>query len=89
MTPKPLTPDLSEALRAAGDEPLPVIDETTKHVYVVVDRDVHQRAMEALRQREDLAAIQAGIDDMEAGRFSPVDEAFDRIEEKLRSRDSQ
>ena len=89
MNPKPLTPEQTEALHAAGDEPLPVIDLTNQQIYVVVDRDVHRRAMEALRQREDIAAIQAGIDDMEAGRHSPVDESFARIKEKLLARERQ
>jgi predicted transcriptional regulator len=49
-----------------------VEDERTHRVYVVVDQDTHRRAMEALTEREDMAAIQAGIDDMEAGRHRPL-----------------
>lgn len=87
MTPKPLSSDLAEALHAAGDEPLPVIDLSSKNVYFLVDEQTHRKAMAALRQREDIAAIQTGIDDMEAGRISPVNESFDRIEKQLQSRD--
>lgn len=88
MIPK-LTPELSDALRTVGDQPLAVIDPSTNQVYVLVDQSQHQRAIEALRKQEDLQAIKMGIADMEAGRVSPVDEAFDRIEKKLRARPQQ
>ncbi len=39
--------------------------------------------MESLRQQEDLAAIQTGADDMEAGRVVPFDEIDARIRNKL------
>ncbi|MEM6692742.1 MAG: hypothetical protein AAF664_25160 [Planctomycetota bacterium] len=77
MTAK-LTPEQASALHAAGDM-LPVLDESTNHVYVVVDLDVHERAMKALREREDLDAIKEGVRQMEAGEGQPLDEAFAEI----------
>jgi len=68
MNPKPITPDQSAALQAAGDQPLSLIDEATQHVYVVVDIDVHEQAMKALRLQQNVNAIREGVADMEAGR---------------------
>ncbi|MDB4614172.1 hypothetical protein OAH18_00640 [bacterium] len=48
--------------------------EGTEKVFVIVDVDVMQRMQEALAVT-DHAAIQAGIDDMEAGRMMTLDEA--------------
>jgi len=56
MNPKPLSQDLTDALHAAGGEPLPVIDPSNQHVYLVVDRKIHQQAMRALRHQEMSAA---------------------------------
>jgi predicted transcriptional regulator len=39
--------------------------------------------MQALRQQEDLAAIQAGIEDLEAGRFVTLEAADADIRGKL------
>jgi len=39
--------------------------------------------MEALRQQDDLVAIQAGIDDMEAGRIVPLEQADAEIRKDL------
>ncbi|MBI1899864.1 MAG: type II toxin-antitoxin system ParD family antitoxin [Planctomycetia bacterium] len=44
------------------------------------EEDVLRRALVALRERrEDLAAIQEGIDDLEAGRVRPIEEVVDEI----------
>ena len=75
MTPKPISQDLSDALRAAGEEPLPVIDPSNKQVYVVVDRAIHQRAMEALRRQESVEAIRQGVASMEAGNGMSLQES--------------
>ena len=58
-------------------------DEQTRDVYFVVDEETHRRAMRALREQEDLIAIQAGIDDMEAGRVTSVAEADDLMRDRL------
>ena len=81
MTPKPLTPDQTEALHAAGDQPLPVVDLTTNLVYLLVDRETHLEAMEALAQHKDAESIQRGIADMEAGRYQSADDAFAKLRE--------
>ena len=74
-----MTPKLSEDQRRALSErpcgPVQVEDDQTHKFYVLVDLQLHERAMEALRQQDDLAAIQAGIDDMEAGRIVTLEEA--------------
>lgn len=82
MTPK-LTEDQRRALREHPEGPVPVEDEQSKRVYVIVDRQVHQQAMQALRDQENLAAIQAGIEDMEAGRVVPLEEVDARIRQRL------
>ncbi len=85
-TPK-LTNEQLQALHAAGDE-LQILDPSTNKVYVVVEQSVHQKAKAALehQQQDDMVAIQHGIDDINAGRTKPSEEAHDRIREKLVSR---
>jgi hypothetical protein len=87
MTPK-LPQELTDALHAAGDKPLSVIDPTTNHVYMVVDPSSPE-AVAALQEQSDLAAIQRGIADMEAGRHHPVEEVFDDLKQNLRERSGQ
>ena len=48
------------------------------------EEDVLRDAMRALKSRdEEMAAIQAGIDDMEAGRFRPFEEVDTEIRRRL------
>jgi predicted transcriptional regulator len=61
-----------------------VCDEQTQRVYVLVEGELHRRALDALRQQEDIAAIQDGIDDMEAGRVVPLEEADRLLRDELR-----
>ena len=82
MTPK-LSDEQRLTIQAKDGQPVPVEDEQTHRIYVIVDSETHQRAMQALQRQEDLAAIQEGIDDMEAGRGMPAEEADRRIREKL------
>ena len=82
MTPK-LSEDQREALRARSGGPVPVEDDQTHKLYVIVDQDLHARAMRALQAQEDVAAIQAGIQDMEAGRFIPLEDADADIRKAL------
>jgi predicted transcriptional regulator len=79
-----LTIEQSEALHQSGDS-LPMVDPKTERIYLLVDQSVHQQAMEALqRQRDDdMAAIQQGIDDMEAGRVMTLEESKARTEAAL------
>lgn len=85
-----LTPEQADALHEHGEE-LRVVDPTTDKVYVIVDPTVLQRARALLehQQAEDLAAIQAGIEDTEAGRTIPISEAHAQIRDDLRSKYGQ
>ncbi len=79
------SPSLSDEQRRALDqqpEGIEVEDDQTQKVYLT-DVDLHRRAMQALQRQDDRAAIQAGIDDMQAGRVVPFDEVDRRIREKL------
>lgn len=62
-----LSQELVEALHSAGMDDLEFIDPTTNRTYVLIDRDVCRRAMEALRREQDRAAIARGIAQMKAG----------------------
>ena len=84
MTPKNLTPDLAEALDAAGSEPLPVTKPNDTRVYFVVDGDLHERAMKALRHQQNVEAIRRGNEDIEAGEHVSVEEARRLTEEHIR-----
>jgi predicted transcriptional regulator len=78
-----LTDELRNALALGDGAPLPIEDEQTQKVYVLVDQPTHQRAMQALREQEDLKAIRAGIEDAQAGRTVSVDEADDFVRSSL------
>ncbi len=82
MTPK-LSEDQRQALRDHLGGPITVEDDQTRKRYVLVDRVLHDQAMLALRRQEDLAAIQAGIGDMEAGNVVTFEEVDARIRAKL------
>lgn len=71
-----LTIEQSDALHQHGDS-LPLVDPRTEKVYILVDQSVHQQAMAALRRqrRDDMTAIQQGIDDMEAGQVMTLEES--------------
>ena len=77
-----ITPEMASALRANKGE-VRVTDPSTQKVYVLVDDETHRRAMEALRQQEDLRAIQSGLDDMQAGRSMSMEESERRVDEAL------
>jgi predicted transcriptional regulator len=82
MTPK-LSEEQRQALRDHPSGPILVEDEQTRQRYVLIDQGLHDRAMQALRHQEDLAAIQAGITDMEAGSVVAFEEVDARIRAKL------
>jgi predicted transcriptional regulator len=77
MTPK-LTPEQRAALEHSGG-PVPVEDEQNHRVYFLVD----ESTFKTLQQQEDLAAIRAGIADMEDGRVAPLEEVLARIRTNL------
>jgi len=74
-----------EQRRALDQEPegIEVEDAQTRKVYFLTDAQVHRRAMRALERQEDHDAIQAGIDDMEAGRVVSFEEVDKRIRDRL------
>lgn len=77
-----LTDEQRRALAEQGG-PVPIEDDQTRKVYFLIDEEFHRRALEALRQQEDLEAIQQGIAAMEAGRTIPLAEADRRIRREL------
>ena len=77
---------LSDEQRKALDqqpEGIEVEDSQTQKVYFLSDVELHHRAMQALKRQEDRDAIQAGIDDMEAGRVIPLEEVDRQIRKEL------
>jgi len=66
-----------DGFRCQGDG----VDKT----FVIIDAEVMRQMQEAIA-RNDLAAIQAGIDDMEAGRMQSAEEAHHHGREELVSR---
>ncbi len=66
-----------------------VIDPTTNREYVVVQKEIHIQAMDALRAREDEDAIRQGIADMEAGRHYSMDEVRAELERRQSDRAAQ
>ena len=81
MTTK-LTQEQREAIRQSGC-PVEVEDDETKKVYVLIDGDFHDRAAQALEEREARAAIRKGLDELEAGRVVPFAEVDARLRKKL------
>ncbi|MFQ5734145.1 MAG: hypothetical protein ACE5KM_19590 [Planctomycetaceae bacterium] len=77
---------ISDEQRQALDqqpEGVEVEDPLTQRVYVLTDVGMHRRAMQALQRQDDRAAIQAGIDDMQAGRVVPFEDVDRIIRDKL------
>lgn len=79
------TPLSDEQRQALDQQPegIEVEDDQTQKVYFLTDAELHRRAMQALQRQENHDAIQAGIEDMEAGRVVPFEEVDRRIREKL------
>ncbi len=78
-----LTPDLADALRAAGDEPLSLIDPANQHVYWIVNQETHQRAMKALRHQEAIESIRRGVDSMTDGDGMTLAESQQRTKKAI------
>jgi hypothetical protein len=82
MTAK-LSKELTDALQASDSGHVEMIHPETGQVYFVVNGEIHQRAMEALRRQQDHDAIARGIEDMEAGRGRPLEEVDADIREEF------
>jgi predicted transcriptional regulator len=80
---------ISDELRQAlAQQPsgVEVEDQQTQRVYILTDAELHRRAMQALNKQEDHDAIQAGIDDMEAGRVVPYEQVSRELRAHLREK---
>ncbi len=55
-----LTTDLQKAVDDHAGQPIKVEHAISHKVYVIVDCDTHERAMQALRERDDLDSIALG-----------------------------
>jgi len=89
MNPKPLSQDLTDALHAADGEPLPVIDPSNQHLYLVVDQKIHQQAMRALHYQKNVEAIRRGVQSMTGGEGMSLQESKRRTEEAVRQQASR
>lgn len=80
----PLHADLQQAVDQDPDD-VQLEHPLTHKVYFIseIPPDVQRRALEALKREEDLAAIRRGIEDMEAGRGVPLEEASEQIRQEL------
>ena len=76
-----LSKEQRELLHSTNGDELEVVDETTNKVYVIVTKERWQSHQSL--DPADLAAIQRGIDDLEAGRVLPLQEADDQLREQL------
>jgi hypothetical protein len=78
-----LNDDLQKEIEAHAGQPFQVVHPGTRKLYVIVDNDTHQRAMQALQEREDLASIVRGIQQMEAGEGRTLAEADAAMRKEL------
>ena len=78
-----ITEQQRQALHDQQGRPVPARDNQTHSNYFIVEEDLHRRAMRALQEQEDLAAIAAGVDAAAEGRVSTLEEVDARIREKL------
>ena len=81
MTPK-LNDELRQALQEQGGT-VKVQDDQTHQMYVLTESGFFKRAVQALQEQEDHAAIQAGIDAMEKGKVLTLDDLDRRIQSRL------
>lgn len=82
MTAK-LSSDQTKAVDAHAGQPIKVEHPETQKVYVIVDNETHERAMQALQEQEDHAAIQQGLKEREQGLGKPLAEVDADIREKF------
>lgn len=82
MTPN-LPKELSDALHSSSDsKSLEIVDPSDNRIYFIVDDETHKKAMQALREQEDLEAIQEGIDQANRGETMPIEEFDARMRSK-------
>ena len=78
-----LTKELTSALHDAGNNPLEVVDPETNRVYLIVDKELHRRAMAALQQQASRQAIAEGLAQMESGQGRPAEEVFESLRVRM------
>ena len=79
-----LSNEIWQALREHPGDPVTIEDGQTHTVYVLVQQDLHRRAMVALRRQEDdQASIRRGLEQMEAGQGRPLAEVDADIRQRL------
>lgn len=80
-----LNPEIIDALHAAGEKPLRVVDPQTNRAFVIIDEETHQQAMEALRKTQDQQSVARGVAEMDAGQGKPIGEAIQGIRTRLKA----
>ena len=78
-----LPTNLREAMGQQPNELLRLEDDQTQTVYVVVEEQTHQKAMQALREQEDWNAIRQGLKEREEGLGKPLAEVDAELREKF------
>ena len=58
-------------------------DDATNRVYCLVDRELHEKAMRALKQQQDLDAIRRGVAEMQSSDGTPLNEARAELAKEL------
>jgi len=78
-----LSKELTEALHASGDHPLEAVDPETLRTYLIVDSEVHRRAMEALKRQQVREAIAEGLSELNSGQGKSIEEAFSDLRSRI------
>ena len=83
MNPR-LSPEQRQAISERQGQPIPLEpDDQTQQVYVLVEQQTFDRAMQALAEREDLESIRRGIEQMEDGKGRLLSQVDSEIRQKL------
>lgn len=78
-----LNEELQKALSAQGGAPLEVEDPQTQKIYVLIEQSLHEKAMNALQQQEEINSIRSGIEAEEQGKVSTLEDVDARIRKKF------
>jgi hypothetical protein len=81
MAPK-LTQEQRDAIKQRGGS-IEIEDDETRKIYVLIEGDLHHRAMQALEEHDARRAIRAGIDELESGRVVPFADVDARLRKRL------
>ncbi len=78
-----MSEELQKVVDAQKGMPVKVEHPVTHKMYVIVEQPTHEQAMLALRKQKAIAGIQAGVNDMEAGRGTPIEKAETQLRKEL------